>query len=71
MQPIAVIGVSCLFPEANTPEDFWKNLLQEKDSCTPATASNMEADPSRFFEEKKVLRINTTVHVVDISVASV
>ena len=53
MQPIAVIGLSCLFPEANTPEDYWKNLLQEKDSCTPATASNMEADPSRFFEEKK------------------
>ena len=53
MQPIAVIGLSCLFPEAKTPEDYWKNLLQEKDSCTSAAATDMDADPSRFFAEKK------------------
>ena len=53
MQPIAVIGLSCLFPEAKTPDDYWKNLLQEKDSCTAAAAADMDADPSRFFAEKK------------------
>jgi len=51
MQPIAVIGLSCLFPEAKNPEDYWKNLLQEKDSCTSAAATDMDADPSRFFAE--------------------
>ncbi len=53
MQPIAVIGLSCLFPEAKTPEEFWKNLLHEKDSCTSATEKDLDADPSRFFAEKK------------------
>jgi len=53
MQPIAVIGLSCLFPEAKTPEDYWKNLLQEKDSCTSAAAADLDADTSRFFAEKK------------------
>ena len=53
MQPIAVIGLSCLYPEAKTPEDYWKNLLQEKDSSTSAAAADMDADPSRFFAEKK------------------
>ncbi|HIB45544.1 MAG TPA: polyketide synthase, partial [Candidatus Lambdaproteobacteria bacterium] len=53
MQPIAVIGLSCLFPEANTPAQYWENLLQEKDSCTSATKSNLDAEPSRFYAEKK------------------
>ena len=53
MQPIAVIGLSCLFPEANTPAQYWENLLQEKDSCTYATKSNLDAEPSRFYAEKK------------------
>ncbi len=53
MQPIAVIGLSCLFPEADTPEKFWKNLLQQKNSCTPAKQENLEADPSRFSADTK------------------
>ena len=31
MQPIAVIGLSCLFPEAYTPEDFWKKQYDKED----------------------------------------
>ncbi|MCS5554035.1 MAG: beta-ketoacyl synthase, partial [SAR324 cluster bacterium] len=53
MQPIAVIGLSCLFPEADTPKQFWENLLQDKNSCTPAIEENLEADPSRYSADKK------------------
>ena len=53
MQSIAVIGLSCLFPEANTPAEYWENLLQEKNSCTSATETNLEAEPSRFLTDKK------------------
>ncbi|MDE0792551.1 MAG: PfaB family protein [SAR324 cluster bacterium] len=53
MQAIAVIGLSCLFPEANTPAEYWQNLLQEKNSCTSATELNLDTDPSRFLTDKK------------------
>ena len=53
MQPIAVIGLSCLFPEADNPEKYWQNLIQAKDSCTNAAAAEMDAEPSRFFADKK------------------
>ena len=53
MQSIAVIGLSCLFPEANTPAEYWQNLLQGKNSCTSATETILEAEPSRFYANKK------------------
>ena len=53
MQPIAVIGLSCLFPEADTPKKFWENLLQDKNSCTLAIEENLEADPLQYSADKK------------------
>ena len=53
MQPIAVIGLSCLFPEADTPKQFWENLLQDKNSCTLAIEENLEADPLQYSADKK------------------
>ena len=53
MQPIAVIGLSCLFPEADTPKQFWENLLQYKNSCTLAIEENLEADPLQYSADKK------------------
>ena len=53
MQSIAVIGLSCLFPEANTPAEYWQNLLQGKNSCTSATEPILEAEPQRFYANKK------------------
>ena len=43
----------CLFPEANTPAEYWQNLLQGKNSCTSATEPILEAEPSRFYANKK------------------
>ena len=53
MKPIAVIGLSCLFPEADKPKQFWENLLQDKNSCTIAIDENLEADPLRYTADKK------------------
>ncbi|KAF7771534.1 rhizoxin biosynthesis, polyketide synthase / nonribosomal peptide synthetase RhiB [Pseudoalteromonas citrea] len=33
--PIAIIGMSCEFPQAKNPHAFWHNLSQGKDSVTP------------------------------------
>ena len=38
-QPAAVIGMACRFPDADTPEAFWDNLVQGKDSVTRVPAA--------------------------------
>ena len=49
MEKIAIIGISCLFPDAETPEAYWQNLLAEKDSRSAATADQMGVDPDIFY----------------------
>lgn len=33
-EDIAIIGISCRFPHSETPDIFWKNLLEEKELIT-------------------------------------
>ena len=56
MEPIAIIGISCLFPGAHTPEEFWRNLLAETDSTSSATTADMGVSPDIFFNPKKAKR---------------
>ncbi|MFF3941710.1 type I polyketide synthase [Streptomyces phaeofaciens] len=52
--PIAVIGLACRFPGARTPDAFWHNLLQGRDSVTrppgaaKAAARGLLEDPEWF-----------------------
>ena len=55
MQPIAVIGMSCLFPGAKNTSEFWQNLVQENNSCTTATLSDLEANLENFLAEKNII----------------
>jgi len=32
---IAVIGMGCVFPEANSVEEYWKNILSGKQFIKP------------------------------------
>lgn len=52
-EPIAIIGLSCLFPGARTPEEFWRNLLAETDSTSSATTAEMGVPPETFFDPVK------------------
>ncbi len=52
MEKLAIIGISCLFPDAQTPEQYWQNLLAEKDSRSAATAVQMGVDPQIFYAPK-------------------
>lgn len=47
--PIAIIGISCLFPGAANPEEFWQNLIQGKNTTDTATADHFGAEPSVFY----------------------
>lgn len=53
MTKIAVIGLSCLFPGASTPEQFWQNLVDQRDSKSLATDEDMGADALAFFDPRK------------------
>ncbi|MCW8929909.1 MAG: beta-ketoacyl synthase N-terminal-like domain-containing protein [Gammaproteobacteria bacterium] len=53
MEKIAIIGTACLFPEADTPENYWKNLVANKDSRVSADAEHMGRDPNDYFSSKK------------------
>ncbi|WP_017317834.1 type I polyketide synthase [Mastigocladopsis repens] len=53
MEKIAIIGFSCLFPDAKNPEEFWHNLIQQKDSTSSVTAVDMGVDPQVFYDPLK------------------
>ena len=52
MEKLAIIGISCLFPGAETPEQYWQNLLDKKDSRSAATEEQMGVDPQTFYATK-------------------
>ena len=53
MDRIAIIGLSCLFPGARTPAEFWRNLLEQKDSRTRATEARMGIPVESCFDPRK------------------
>jgi len=53
MEPIAIIGLGCLFPGASTPDEFWRNLLAETDSTSSTTTADMGVPPETFFHPAK------------------
>ncbi|NET06427.1 MAG: beta-ketoacyl synthase [Symploca sp. SIO2B6] len=53
MEKIAIIGLSCLFPDAQNPEEFWRNLIGQKDSKSLATAEDLGVDPAYFYDQDK------------------
>ncbi len=53
MQKIAVIGYSCLFPGAHTPQEFIDNLNKGIDSTSKHTIKQMGVDPDLFYSPQK------------------
>jgi PfaB family protein len=50
MQPVAIVGLSCLFPGAHGPAAFWQNLLAGVDATAELTSAEIGADPALFFD---------------------
>lgn len=50
MEPIAIIGIGCRFPKADSPEHFWRLLLDGGDAITeiPSSRWNLE----EFYDER-------------------
>ncbi|RMG74953.1 MAG: beta-ketoacyl synthase [Chloroflexi bacterium] len=47
---IAIIGIACLFPGADTPQAFWQILMEGKRTTSDATAAQLGADPTFFYD---------------------
>lgn len=56
MEPIAIVGLGCLFPGARTPDELWQNLLTGRDSMSLATADQMGVDAELFFDATRERR---------------
>lgn len=52
-EKIAIVGLGTLFPGANTPEQFWNNLVANASSTSQATEAEFGVDPARFFSAAK------------------
>ena len=53
MEKIAIVGMACLFPGAKTPEEFWRNLMDSKDSRSPATDDKWRAPVKDYYDPRK------------------
>ncbi|HSH01336.1 MAG TPA: PfaB family protein [Anaerolineae bacterium] len=53
MDKIAIVGLACLFPDASNPEQYWQNLIAQKDARSQATAEQMGVDPNIFYTPNK------------------
>ncbi|MEH2069114.1 MAG: beta-ketoacyl synthase N-terminal-like domain-containing protein [Nostoc sp.] len=53
MEKIAIIALSCLFPDAKNPEEFWQNIINEKDSTSSATIQEIGVNPEIFHHPIK------------------
>lgn len=48
MEKIAIIGLGCLFPGAETPDQYWRNLLERRDSSSALSSAELDADPALY-----------------------
>ncbi|MEH2460610.1 PfaB family protein [Nostoc sp.] len=53
MEKIAIIALSCLFPDAKNPDEFWQNIIAQKDSTSSATVEEIGVDPTIFHNPVK------------------
>ena len=47
-EPIAIIGMGCRFPDANSPQEFWNNIINKKSSIIEVPPTRW--DPSLFWD---------------------
>jgi acyl transferase domain-containing protein len=50
VEPIAIVGLGCLFPDAESPQAFWQNLLAGRDSTSLATRAQIGVEPGLLLD---------------------
>ncbi|MHA1584409.1 MAG: beta-ketoacyl synthase N-terminal-like domain-containing protein, partial [Promethearchaeota archaeon] len=58
---VAIIGIGCIFPDANNVEEFWNNILSKKYSITEVPKERWDPeiyfDPDRSVPDKSYTKI--------------
>ncbi|WP_127959541.1 beta-ketoacyl synthase N-terminal-like domain-containing protein [Serratia microhaemolytica] len=49
MEHIAIVGLGCLFPEADSIEQYWQNLLACRDCSSALSRAETEVDPALYY----------------------
>ncbi|AIR68611.1 beta-ketoacyl synthase N-terminal-like domain-containing protein [Dickeya fangzhongdai] len=49
MEPIAIVGLGCLFPGADNPMAYWENLCRQKDSASPVSEQELGTSPDNYY----------------------
>lgn len=60
MEPIAIVGMGCLFPQANNPELYWENLCQKKDCSAPISDRELGISPEHYYHAESA--VADTIH---------
>lgn len=55
--PIAIIGVSCLFPKANSLDELWKNVIEQNDCLTNASIKDWDIEPVNMLSTTNTDRV--------------
>jgi len=51
MKPLAIVGIGCLFPKANNPEEYWRNIREGFDAIGDIPETHWKV--SDYFNEDK------------------
>ncbi|MCL4254376.1 MAG: hypothetical protein KJ043_11435, partial [Anaerolineae bacterium] len=54
MEKIAIIGIACLFPGADTPKAFWNVLNGQRRTISTATDTQMGVNPHHFYDPNRI-----------------
>lgn len=54
MEPIAIVGMGCLFPGATNPDQYWQNLLNKVDSSSQLSSEELGGiEAAKYYDEQK------------------
>ncbi|MBW2707739.1 MAG: type I polyketide synthase [Deltaproteobacteria bacterium] len=61
-QPIAIIGLGGIFPDAPSPEKLWENILERRDSSREVPPGRWAIPPEKVYDPKPgvIDRVHTT-----------
>ncbi|MBZ0282366.1 MAG: PfaB family protein [Anaerolineae bacterium] len=59
-EKFAIIGLSCLFPGAATPDEYWHNLTQGLNTTSLATEKQFGVNPDHYYAQQR--RTNDTTY---------
>ena len=57
-EPIAIVGMACLFPDASSIAEYWENIRQGKDSIGDIPASHWS--PEDYYDADPKEKITLT-----------